>query len=201
MDLQEIGKFIKVQRKSKGLTQVQLAEKLNLSEKTISKWECGNGFPDASLMLPLCEVLEISANELLSGKLLASDEYKEQAESNLIKLKSEQERNHKFLLSIENILGYMASIVCLILIFVASLVDMPVWLRILLIIVGLIHLIVAIHFCLIIEKDAGYYECQHCHNKYIPTYKQVLFAMHFGKTRYMKCPKCNKKSWQKKVIK
>ena len=147
MDLQEIGKFIKVQRKSKGLTQVQLAEKLNLSEKTISKWECGNGFPDASLMLPLCEVLEISANELLSGKLLASDEYKEQAESNLIKLKSEQERNHKFLLTIENILGYMASIVCLILIFVASLVDMPVWLRILLIIVGLIHLIVAIHFC------------------------------------------------------
>lgn len=201
MDLQVIGKFIKEQRKSKGLTQVQLAEKLNVSEKTISKWECGNGFPDTTLILPLCNALEISANELLSGKALAFGEYKQEAENNLIKLKSEQERTHKFLLTIENILGYMASIVCFILVFVASFVDMAIWLRIILIVVGLIHLIVAIHFCLVIETDAGYYECQHCHNKYVPTYKQVLFAMHYGKTRYMRCPKCNKKSWQKKVIK
>ena len=201
MDLQATGKFIKERRKAKGLTQSKLAEKLGVSEKTISKWECGNGFPDVSLMLPLCEVLEISANELLSGKILAIDEYKQQAEENLIKLKSEQERGHKFLLTLENVLGYMACVLCFTLIFVAAFVDLPIWARILLIVVGLIHLVVAIHFCLVIERDAGYYECQHCHNKYIPTYKQVLFAMHYGRTRYMKCPNCNKKSWQKKVIK
>lgn len=201
MDLQIIGKFIKEQRKAKGLTQLQLSEKLNVSEKTISKWECGNGFPDTSLMLPLCKELDISANELLSGKKLTTNEYKQLAEDNLIKLTSEQERSYKFLLTVETVLGYMASITFMILIFVASFIDMTTWLRIVLIAIGLIQFVVAIHFCLCIEKDAGYYECAHCYNKYIPTYKQVLFSMHYGRTRYMKCPKCNKKSWQKKVTK
>ena len=149
MDLQVIGKFIKEKRKSKGLTQVQLAEKLNVSEKTISKWECGNGFPDTTLILPLCNALEISANELLSGKALAFDEYKQEAENNLIKLKSEQERTHKFLLTIENILGYMASIVCFILVFVASFVDMSFWLRFFLIFVVLIIFFVFFLFFLV----------------------------------------------------
>ncbi|HJD06059.1 MAG TPA: helix-turn-helix domain-containing protein [Candidatus Onthoplasma faecipullorum] len=201
MDLQIIGKFIKEQRKAKELTQLQLSEKLNVSEKTISKWECGNGFPDTSLMLPLCKELDISANELLSGKKLTTNEYKQLAEDNLIKLTSEQERSYKFLLTVETVLGYMASITFMILIFVASFIDMATWLRIVLIAIGLIQFVVAIHFCLCIEKDAGYYECAHCYNKYIPTYKQVLFSMHYGRTRYMKCPKCNKKSWQKKVTK
>ena len=74
MDLIVTGKFIKEQRKAKGLTQLQLAEKIGVSEKTISKWECGNGFPDTTLMLPLCSALGISANELLSGKILSTDE-------------------------------------------------------------------------------------------------------------------------------
>ena len=201
MDLQIIGDFIKQQRKAKGLTQAQLAEKIFVSEKTISKWECGNGFPDTSLMLPLCKQLGITANELLSGKKLASDEYKQQAENNLITLKSQQEQSHKQLLTIEGVLGYMSSITFIILVFVASFAELETWTRILLIVIGFIHIIFGIHFCIVIEKDAGYYECQHCHNKYIPTYKQVLFSMHYGRTRYMKCPKCNKKSWQKKVIK
>ncbi len=201
MDLQIIGDFIKQQRKAKGLTQAQLAEKIFVSEKTISKWECGNGFPDTSLMLPLCKQLGITANELLSGKKLASDEYKQQAENNLITLKSQQEQSHKQLLAIEGVLGYMSSITFIILVFVASFAELETWTRILLIVIGFIHIIFGIHFCIVIEKDAGYYECQHCHNKYIPTYKQVLFSMHYGRTRYMKCPNCNKKSWQKKVIK
>lgn len=201
MDLKVIGEFIKTQRKAKKLTQIQLAEKLLVSEKTISKWECGNGFPDTSLILPLCKELDISANELLSGKKLTSEEYQIQAENNLLTLKSQQEQSHKFLLTLESVLGYMSSITFIILIFVASFVNLPTWVRIILIVIGFIHIMIGIHFCLTIEKDAGYYECQHCHNKYIPTYKQVMFSMHHGRTRYMKCPKCQKKSWQKKVIK
>ena len=201
MDLKIIGEFIKQQRKAKGLTQVELAEKLLVSEKTISKWECGNGFPDTSLILPLCKELDISANELLSGKKLTSEEYQIQAENNLLTLKSQQEQSHKFLLTLESVLGYMSSITFIILIFVASFVNLPTWVRIILIVIGFIHIVIGIHFCLTIEKDAGYYECQHCHNKYIPTYKQMMFSMHHGRTRYMKCPKCQKKSWQKKVIK
>ena len=201
MDLKVIGEFIKQQRKAKGLTQVELAEKLLVSEKTISKWECGNGFPDTSLILPLCKELDISANELLSGKRLTSEEYQKQAENNLITLKSQQEQSHKFLLTLESVLGYMSSVTFIILVFVASYANLPTWVRIVLIVIGFIHIVIGIHFCLTIEKDAGYYECQHCHNKYIPTYKQVMFSMHHGRTRYMKCPKCQKKSWQKKFIK
>ena len=65
MNLQIIGRFIKEQRKIRGMTQAELAEKICVSEKTISKLECGNGFPDTSLMLPLCKELGITANELL----------------------------------------------------------------------------------------------------------------------------------------
>ena len=201
MDLKIIGNFIKSQRKEKRLTQVELATKLSVSEKTISKWECGYGFPDTTLILPLCKELDITANELLSGKKLSSEEYQTEAEKNLLTLKKQQEQDHKFLLTLENVLGYLSSITFIILVFVASFANLSTWVRILLIVIGFIHIVVGIHFCLTIEKDAGYYECQHCHNKYIPTYKQILLSMHYGRTRYMKCPKCNKKTWQKKVLK
>ena len=48
-------------------------------------------------------------------------------------------------------------------------------------------------FAILIEKDAGFYECAHCHHKYIPTFKSVLWAIHINRTRYMKCPKCGEK--------
>lgn len=201
MDLAKIGKFIQERRKAKNLTQVQLAQKINVSEKTVSKWECGNGFPDTSLMLPLCDALDITANELLSGKMLASDrEYKEQAESNLIKLKQSQEKNAKFLFTLEWVIGILSVFILITLVLVASLVKMPNALRVVLCVAGFIIGMIGIHFCLIIEKDAGYYECGNCHHKYIPTYRAILFAMHMGRTRYLKCPKCNKKSWNKKTI-
>ena len=109
MDLIQIGKFIAQKRKEKNLTQLELANKISVSEKTISKWECGNGLPDASLMLPLCNVLDISANELLSGKSLSENEYKESAEKNIVELKSRQEKSTKHLLTLEVVVGYMAT--------------------------------------------------------------------------------------------
>ena len=200
MDLSVTGKFIKEQRKAKGYTQIELAEKLNVSEKTISKWECGNGFPDTSLMLPLCKELGITANELLSGKLLSKDEYKEQAEQNLVKLKDSQEKSTKHLLSLEWVVGYASTINMLTMLFIGSYVEMAnIW-KVLLIIFGIINFIVGIVFALRIEREAGFYECACCHHKYIPSYKSVVFSMHFGRTRYMKCPKCGKRSWNKKTI-
>ncbi len=201
MDLNKIGKFIAEQRKAKDLTQVKLAELLNVSEKTISKWECGNGFPDTSLILPLCEALDITANELLSGKVLLNDEYKTSAEQNLIELKSAQEKSTKHLLTLEIVIGYLATFAFLITIFAASFaVNNLVW-RIVLIVFGCVNMIIGVLFTLKIEKDAGLYECANCHHKYIPTYKAVLWSMHMGRTRYMKCPKCSKRTWNKKTIK
>lgn len=201
MDLKITGKFIAERRKEKGLTQVKLAEKLNVSEKTISKWECGNGFPDTTLILPLCKALDISANELLSAKLLPTEkEYKESAEQNLIELKKSQQRANKTMLNFEILIGYFCSILFLVLIFTASYVEMSTLLRVVLIVVGLINFIIGVSVCLYIEKDAGFYECAHCRHKHVPTFSQILWSMHFGRTRHMKCPKCGKRSWQKKVV-
>ncbi len=200
MDLQKTGNFIAQQRKAKNLTQAKLAEKLHVSEKTVSKWECGNGFPDTSLIMPLCEALEISANELLSAEKINDNQYKEYAEHNLVTLQAKNTKNTKLLFLLEWVLGLTTSVFFMILIFIASFCELATGWRIGLIIIGFLQFIVGVGFCLRIEKEAGFYECGHCHEKYIPTYKQVLFSMHHGRNRYMKCPKCGKYSWNKKVI-
>ena len=98
MDQIKIGKFISGRRKEQGLTQRQLAEKLAVSDKTISKWECGNGLPEVSLMLPLCEVLSISVNELLCGERIVNDDYKQKAEDKMMELIKERNENKKKLI-------------------------------------------------------------------------------------------------------
>ena len=119
----KIGKFIAECRKKNNLTQMQLAEKLNITDRAISKWKNGKGMPDSSIMLDLCNELKISVNELLCGEFIEMNNYNEVAEKMLLEMA-----------------------------------------------------------------------------QYVPKYSQVYFAMHSGTTRYMKCPKCNKKSWQRKTL-
>lgn len=95
MDQIKIGQFIAEIRKKKGLTQGQVAEKLLVSDKAVSKWECGNGLPNVSLMIPLCDILEISLNELLSGECVSEEGYRERAEENIIKIIEEREKNQQ----------------------------------------------------------------------------------------------------------
>ena len=200
MNQVKIGKFIAECRKKNNLTQMQLAEKLNITDRAISKWENGKAMPDSSIMLDLCNELKISVNELLSGEVLEMNSYNEKLEQNLIDMVKQKEQSDKRLLTMEIVIGVLAGLVLFILIFVASFVEMADWLRILFIIIGLIPFMIGILFAIRIEQTAGYYECQKCHHKYIPTYSSVLWSMHINRTRYMKCPKCNQKSWQKKVI-
>lgn len=84
MDQEKIGKFIVECRKNKKLTQDQLAQKLGLTYKAVSKWECGKSLPDLSLFKPLCEELDITVNELLSGEKLPKDTYQEKFEENVV---------------------------------------------------------------------------------------------------------------------
>ena len=200
MDQIKIGKFIAECRKKNNLTQMQLAEKLNITDRAISKWENGKAMPDSSIMLDLCNELKISVNELLSGEVLEMNGYNAKLEQNLIEMVKQKEQSDKRLLTIEIVIGLLISIVFFALIFIASLVEMEDWLRIMLILTGFIPFIIMIPFTIRIEQTAGYYECQKCHHKYIPKYSSVLWAMHVNRTRYMKCPKCNQRSWQKKVI-
>ncbi|MDD5887984.1 MAG: helix-turn-helix transcriptional regulator [bacterium] len=200
MNQEKIGKFIAECRKKNNLTQTKLAETLNITDRAISKWETGKSMPDSSIMLALCHELKISVNELLSGEMIEMNNYNSKSEENLLEMKRQKEISDKRLLTMEIVFGTLISLLFLVLIFVASYVEMANYLRISLIIVGCITFIIGISFCIGIEQVAGYYECQKCHHKYIPTYQNVLLSMHINRTRYMKCPKCQKKSWNKKVI-
>lgn len=200
MDLKVTGKFIQERRKAKGFTQAELAEKIGVSEKTVSKWECAGGFPDTSLMLPLCEALQISANELLSGKLLNGEEYKISAEKHLLVLKSQQEKLAKNLLTIEIVLIVFAVLFLVGCALVAEFVPMTEGLQVLIVCFGVLMTLIAAFFGIQIERTAGFYECAYCHKKHIPTYGGILLAPHMGWTRYMKCPHCGKRSWQKKKL-
>ena len=121
-------------------------------------------------------------------------------EENLLEMARIKEEADKKLLRLEWVIGYTSCITFLTLTFISSYIEMESWLRILLVVIGSVIFAVGVHNCLKIEQTAGYYECGKCHHKYVPTYQRVLFAMHFGRTRYMKCPKCGEKSWNKKVI-
>jgi len=200
MDQIKIGKFISKKRKEQNLTQMELAERLGITDRAVSKWETGKTMPDSSIMLDLCEILKISVNELLSGEMISMEDYSRRAEENLLELKKQKEEADKRLLKMEWVIGYVASISFLVLVFVASYIEMANWIRILLIIFGFVTFLIAMFYALEIEQKAGYYECAKCHNKYVPTYRSVFLAMHMGRTRYMKCPECKKYSWQKKVI-
>lgn len=200
MDQSKIGKFIAECRKKNNLTQMQLAEKLNITDRAISKWENGKAMPDSSIMLDLCNELKISVNELLSGEVLEMNNYNEKSEENLINMVKQKEEADKRLLTMEIVIGVLISIVFFALIFIASFVEMEDWLRITLILTGFIPFIIMIPFAIRIEQTAGYYECAKCHHKYVPEYSSVFWAMHINRTRYMKCPNCNQRSWQRKVI-
>ena len=200
MDQIKIGRFIAECRKKEKLTQMQLAEMLNVTDRAVSKWECGKSMPDTAIMLSLCEILKINVNDLLCGEVVTVDNYNKKLENNLLELAKQKEESDKRLLFLEIVTGTLAVVIMLALCMVASFVEMSEWLRILLIVIGLLPLIILIPFLLRIEQIAGYYECKKCKHRYIPTFKSVSMAMHMGRTRYLKCPSCSQRSWHKKVI-
>ena len=200
MDQIKIGKFIAACRKQAGLTQMQLAEKVNITDRAVSKWETGKAMPDSSIMLELCNVLGISVNDLLCGEVVTMTNYNKELENHLLEMIRQKEQADKRLLNLEVFVGITATVTLLGLIFVAAYVQMADWLRVLLIVLGFVMFLAGCFYAVRLEQVAGYYECRKCHHRYVPDYKAVNQAMHMGRTRYMRCPECNQKSWQKKVI-
>jgi transcriptional regulator with XRE-family HTH domain/DNA-directed RNA polymerase subunit RPC12/RpoP len=200
MDQVKIGRFISERRKKVNLTQMQLAEKLGITDRAVSKWETGKSLPDSSIMLELCEILGISVNDLLSGEVVTMENYNKETEATLIEMVKQKEESDKNLLTLEWVIGILSMIVLFIPIIIGALVPMEEWKRVVIIFTGFIPAIIGFGFAVKIEQVAGYYECKHCGHKHVPTYWSVTKAMHMGRTRYIRCPECNKKSWQKKVI-
>ena len=200
MNQLKIGKFISERRKSVGLTQAQLAERLNITDRAISKWENGRTMPDSSLMLELCEILGISVNDLLYGEIVSPQSYNNELENALLEAVKEKQSADKRLLSLEVFIGITGTITLLAMVLLASLASMENWLRIAIIAFGFVIFLASCFYALRINQIAGYYECKKCGHKYVPTYKAVNLAPHMARTRYMKCPKCGEKSWQNKTL-
>ena len=200
MDQIKIGKFISSCRKEQGMTQAALAEKLGISDRAVSKWETGKSMPDSGIMLELCELLGINVNELLSGERIMTEVYDKRAEENLLEMRRQIEEKNRQLLRTEYLIIIPAVVLGLVLILVASFIEIPsVW-RGTLILFAVAMIVVFAFIAVGIEQKAGYYECQKCHDRHVPTFWQTNLAPHIGRTRYMKCPACGRWSYQKKVL-
>lgn len=195
MDIVKIGYFIRECRKNKNLTQKQLADKLYVEPKTISKWETGKGLPDVSIMKNLCNELGISLSELFIG-----DYIKEESNDLLIEkliideLKKEKIQNKKKLIG-EILIGcaFIGSVITLILL--VGIVSIATYLKIILIVLSFIFIFVGLFGLVLLDVNIGYFECAECHERFIPSIKDYVLGMHTLKKRKLKCPICGKKTW------
>ena len=200
MDLIKIGKFIANCRKEKNITQDQLAEKLYITDRAASKWERGLSLPDADKMLDLCNIFDINVNELLNGEKIDMKDYEKKNEQLLLELAKQDElKNKKLMTSMWTILITSAIFYVGILLIAVNTLEEGILLGTI-ICVSTIIFVIAGFIALKFELDAGYYECKKCHHKHVPSYSNVLWAPHMSTTRYLKCPKCGKRSWSKKVM-
>lgn len=174
MDQEVIGQFIAQVRKEKGLTQSQLADQLGISNRTISKWETGNGFPEVSLILPLCQALDINVNELLSGKSLSEKDYYQKAEGHMMSLLNEKEENLK-----KRSLAWAVFVLVIVTVVVLAFIvksfeeqnALAYWS-----LLGymLIFLFGGMGIMLFLYFDAEIYQCQHCQRRFKPTLRNYL---------------------------
>ena len=201
MDQIKIGRFIAERRKKANLTQMQLAEKLGITDKAISKWERGIAMPDTSIMLKLCDILGISVNELLCGEKIDMENNNQKNEQLFLEMAKELEKKNKTVwTSMWIIMG--VSVIGLIggLAVAAFLIPEGIW-QLLTILGTCVLFLIPCFYALKLEVSVGAYKCKNCGHEIVPTYKQALNAMHMGTTRYLKCPECGKRTWCKKVLK
>ena len=201
MDQSKTGKFIAEERKRKNYTQRQLADILGISDKTISKWERGNGFPEVSLLLPLCDELEITVNELLTGERLQEVDYKKKAEENMVNFVKEKEENG-IKMRLSALLGIVSLVAYVTLIFVVNMytevIGAPVKIALMTIACTIftIGIVVFMHG----HRTIGYYKCSHCGETFVPSFLAYALGVNIITVKGMKCPHCGKISWCKKVL-
>ncbi|MCI8351421.1 MAG: helix-turn-helix domain-containing protein [Oscillospiraceae bacterium] len=199
MNQVQIGRFLAQERKRKGYTQKQLSEKLGISDKTISKWECGNGFPEVSLLLPLCGELDITVNELLSGERVCEEDYRRKAEENMVNLVKEAQESRKKIILSAMVAG-LALLAAVPLIVLSGALSMETWLRALLIAIGLVVIAIGIAIACILDREAGAFECPECKARFVPEMKDYLMGPHTFTKRKLTCPHCGAHRYCKKVL-
>lgn len=200
MDLIKIGKFIAKCRKEKDLTQEQLAEKLYITDRAVSKWERGLSLPDADKMIALCNILDINVNELLNGEKINMNDYEKKTEELLVELAKQEENKNKriimdmWMLIIPTVIFYTGILTISAVAFGEGVIFGTITF------ISTVILVIVGFYSLKLEVEAGYYECKKCHHRFVPSYSEALIAPHMNTTRYLKCPKCGKRTMSKKVM-
>ena len=197
----KIGRFIAECRKKKNLTQAQLAEKLNITDRAISKWETGQAMPDSNIMLDLCYILGINVNELLCGEMIDTEQKDEQLSELIFQMAKNEERYHKRLLHSAYVIvaTSLAALICLMTLI--SLLIPECGFQDFLIIVSVILFIIPCIIALKFMVETGYYECKNCQHMFVPNYKEIALLMQTPTRRLLKCTKCGKWTWCKKLTK
>ena len=155
MNQEKIGKFISEKRREKHLTQSELAEKLGITDRAISKWENGVCLPDAGTMPELCKILDITINDLFSGEKVDTKKNEKKLEQNLLEMTKMKEEKDKQLLNLEIIIGIVLVTFFLGVIIIALLINMPEWIKLTIIIPDIIIFLIATFFMVSIEQKAG----------------------------------------------
>ena len=200
MDQIKIGKFIAECRKKQELTQMQLAEKLNITDRAVSKWENGRSMPDSSIMLDLCEILKITVNDLLCGEKIVMENSNQKNEQLLLDMAKELEQKNKTVwTSMWVIMGISITALCAGIFTAATLIpEGP--LQLALILGTCVFFLIPCFYAVKLEVSVGAYKCKNCGHEIVPTYKEAMMAMHRGTTRHLMCPECKKRTWCKKII-
>ena len=201
MDQIKIGKFIAECRKKKNLTQAQLAEKLNITDRAISKWETGKAMPDSDIMLDLCSILGINVNELLCGEIIDMEQKDEQLNELIFQMAKNEERYHKRLRHSAFVIVVTGLIALICLMTLISLLIPECGFQDFLIILSVILFIIPCIIALKFKVETGYYECKNCQNMFVPNYKEIALLMQTPSRRLLKCTKCGKWTWCKKLTK
>ena len=186
-------------RTRKGLSQDELAEKVMVTRQAVSRWENGNGFPEVSLLLPLCNELEITVNELLSGERVSEEDYRKKAEKNMVNLVREaQESKKKIILSV--MVAGLTIIAAVPLFLLSGLLAMEIWTRILLIVIGVVVIFGGVAIACVLDREAGAYECPNCNNRFVPDMKSYIMGPHTITKRKLVCPNCGAHKYCRKVL-
>ncbi len=197
----KIGRFIAECRKKANLTQMQLAEKLGITDKAISKWERGVAMPDTSIMLELCDILCISVNELLSGEMIDTEQKDEQLNELIFQMAKNEERYHNRLRHSAYVIIATSLVALICLMTLISLLIPECGFQYFLIIVSVILFIIPCIIALKFKVETGYYECKNCQHMFVPNYKEIALLMQTPTRRLLKCTKCGKWTWCKKLTK
>ena len=189
MEPTRIGRFIAERRKALGLTQRQLAEQLSVSDKAVSKWETGRGLPDVLLMPPLCAVLGITVNDLLSGERVGEGDYRKKAEENMMELMRENAENRQRLAQSIACGGVTVVAVCA-LVALAAFLPLPALARVALLLLAMATAVVGIWAAATLDARAGWFECPHCKELFAPAMADYVKGLHTFTRRRLTCPHC-----------